>query len=293
MITGPPPWPGGATCAAAITFDVDAESPLHNALGAQAPRHMSALSWFGYDRVAVPRILAAWRRRGIRQTFFVPAWCMERYAPLVEEMLADGHDVGLHGDRHETPYELANLDEERRCVERGIEAMDRLFGARPVGYRAPLYGLTPDTASYLAEVGIRYDSSLMGDDVPYVLETAGGELVELPVDWANDDWPQYVQSFEFAYHMTTRAPAAAMEVFAAELAAARRHGGLWIAVWHPFVSGRIARFEAVLGLVDELLADPTVWVATLADVERHVDGLRDSGAWAPRRDRVAVGDADG
>jgi peptidoglycan/xylan/chitin deacetylase (PgdA/CDA1 family) len=286
VIENPPPWPGGATSAAAITFDVDAESPLHYALGAKASRHLSALSWFGYDRVAVPRILSAWRRRSLRQTFFVPAWCMERYAPLVEEMLADGHDVGLHGDMHETPYELGDPDDERRCVERGIETMDRLFGVVPAGYRAPLYGLTPETVRLLAEAGLRYDSSLMGDDVPYVLETPAGELTELPVDWANDDWPQYVQSFEFAYHMTTRAPARALEVFAAELSAARRHGGLWIAVWHPFVSGRLARFDAVLALVDELLADESVWLTTLADVERHVGELRASGAWSPHRERV-------
>jgi peptidoglycan-N-acetylglucosamine deacetylase len=44
------------------------------------------------------------------------------------------------------------------------------------------------TAELLAEEGFLYDSSLMGDDVPYLLSTPKGELVELPVSWATDDW---------------------------------------------------------------------------------------------------------
>jgi peptidoglycan/xylan/chitin deacetylase (PgdA/CDA1 family) len=282
MIMNPPPWPNGARCAAAVTFDVDADSSLHAALPETAYRRVSALSYFGYDQIAVPRITAAYRRLGVRQTFFVPAWCMERYPAIVESILAGGHEIGLHGYIHELSYEHASLERERDWLGRALEVAERLTGTRPTGWRAPTYGFSPDTALVLAEAGFRYDTSLMGDDVPYRLRTPAGELLELPVDWANDDWPQYVQSFEFEYYSTTRAPDRAMEVFRAELDAAREYGGLWIGVWHPAVTGRPARFKRVVELIEELLEAGDVWVATLDEIARHIEDVTARGLWAPR-----------
>ena len=41
-----------------------------------------------------------------------------------------------------------------------------------------------------------------------------------------------------------------MEVFRAEFDSAWNHSALWVSVWHPFVSGRLARFDATVGLID-------------------------------------------
>jgi peptidoglycan-N-acetylglucosamine deacetylase len=66
-------------------------------------------------------------------------------------------------------------------VRRSIEVIERHTGRRPRGNRSPLYNLSIHTAELLAENGFIYDSSLMGDDVSYLLSTPKGELVELPV----------------------------------------------------------------------------------------------------------------
>ena len=75
-----------------------------------------------------------------------------------------------------------------------IEVIERVTGRRPRGWRAPLYNFSHRSADLLVSRGFRYDASLMGDDQPYLLETDGGRLVELPSHWGLDDWPQYVQS---------------------------------------------------------------------------------------------------
>ena len=49
----------------------------------------------------------------------------------------------------------------------------------------------------LAERGLVYDASLMGDDIPYVLNTSSGDLVTLPAQWCIDDWPHYAHNMEF------------------------------------------------------------------------------------------------
>jgi hypothetical protein len=42
----------------------------------------------------------------------------------------------------------------------------------------------------------RPSPSITGDDVPYILQTDQGELVELPSHWGLDDWPQYVHNMD-------------------------------------------------------------------------------------------------
>ena len=37
-------------------------------------------------------------------------------------------------------------------------------------------------------MGMRYDSSLMEYDVPYLIESPNGSLVELPISLILDDW---------------------------------------------------------------------------------------------------------
>jgi hypothetical protein len=82
--------------------------------------------------------------------------------------------------------------------------------------------------------------------------------------------------------MPIAAPARAMEVFRAEFDAAWAHGGLWVSVWHPFVSARLARFDAVIGLIDYMVAKGGVWFARLDEIHDHVKAVIAAGAWAPR-----------
>jgi hypothetical protein len=77
-------------------------------------------------------------------------------------------------------------------------------------------------------------------------------------------------------------PDRALEVFQAEIDAALAHGGMWIGVWHPFVSGRPPRLQRVR----MLLSRGDVWVASLAEIAAHVVELERAGTWAPRRERV-------
>ena len=95
MIANPVPWPNGARCAAAITLDMDADSLVHLDHPEDSIGRVSAISMLRYGpEVGVPRMVETYRRFGLRQTFFVPAWCIEHYPRAVEAMVADGHEVG-------------------------------------------------------------------------------------------------------------------------------------------------------------------------------------------------------
>lgn len=286
MIRNPVPWPNGARCAACVTFDMDADSLVHIAHPADGHRRVSAISMLQYGpQVAIPRIVESYRRLGLRQTFFVPAWCIETYPGAIEAILEGGNEIAHHGFLHEHPNELPP-EEEAHWLDRGIEVITRATGRRPRGWRAPLYNISDRSPGLLIERGFSYDASLMGDETPYILKAANGELVELPTHWGLDDWPQYVQSMDLDYMMPIRAPSHGFEAFRQEFEAIHRHGGLWVPVVHPFATGRLARWEIFAGFLAGLVERGDVWLAPMEEIAAHVRGLVDAGLHAPRYEHV-------
>ncbi len=272
MISNPVPWPDGKRAALAITFDVDTDSLLHIAYPDRAPDFLASMSWLKYDETAVPRLLGIFRAFSLQQTFFYPAWCMEHYPDLVELILKDGHEIAAHGYLHEAANDTSK-ERQIYWLEKQIDVIERMTGKRPRGWRAPLYSASRHTPTLLAERGFSYDSTLMGDDVPYVLDTPGGSLLELPTHLAMDDWAHFAHAHEFDYVMPIRSPDEAFAVYDAELQSARRHGGMVIAVWHPFVTGRLSRIDRMIAWLDEVFEAGDVWVASLEAIADHVRDL--------------------
>ena len=286
MINNPVPWPNGAKCAVAITFDMDTDSLIHLEHPADGISRVSALSMLRYGpEVGIPRILETYKQLDIQQTFFVPAWCIENYTSVVKSMVDGGHEVAHHGYLHENPV-AQSREEERHWLRRGIRIIENITGQRPRGWRAPLYNFSANSVDLLIEEGFQYDASLMGDDVPYILKTEKDELVELPSHWGMDDWPQFVQSMDLDYMMPIKAASRGMEVFRDEFDAMHEYGGLWVAVWHPFATGRLARWRQVVKLIEYMQGKGDVWFARMEDIASHVRLCIDDGRYKPRVDKL-------
>lgn len=275
---GPVAWPGGHRAAASFAFDVDAESAVLSAApGSQHRPGVMSHQAYG-PLVGVPRILRLLERRGVAATFFVPGYTAERYPGVVRDVVAAGHEVAHHGYLHEglrgVPPEV-----EARWFDRGLLALERAAGVHPVGYRAPMWEPTWYTPELLHSRGLLYDSSLMDAEVPYELSVAGGaaSVVEVPIHWALDDWERYC----FVPGVSEGAiasPAAVHAEWSAELEGLRADGGCFVLTSHPFLSGRPSRAAVLDALVGQALDAGDVWVATHAEIARHVRSL----ALAPR-----------
>lgn len=286
LLGNPIKWPGGARCAVAFTWDMDADSSLHLDNPARADTMISTASYLRYGpKIAIARLIKIYRRYNLKQTFFVPGWCIERYPEAVDQILEAGHEVGLHGYLHERLNELS-FEAEKYWLERGIEAYRKHIGHNPAGWRAPTYTFSKHSLKLLVENGLTYDSSLMGDDQPQLLSCDAGTMIELPTSWALDDWPQYMHNEDYHFMMPIKAPDEAIRVFEAEFEAAWSHGGLWISVWHPFLSGRLSRVGAVIALLERILEKGNVWMAPLGEIAEYARDLARSGEWTPREDRL-------
>jgi len=59
-------------------------------------------------------------------------------------------------------------------------------------------------------------------------------------------------------------------------------GGLWIGIWHPFVSGRLSRWLRVEKMIEYMMNTGEVWFATLEEIAWHILDCRQNGAYQPR-----------
>ena len=284
MIQNPIPWPNGAKCACAITFDIDADSLIHVARPGNSHNRLYPISMgkYGPD-IAVPRILETYKRLGIKQSFFVPAWCIDQYAPVMEKILEGGHEIGHHGLIHEDPIETMG-DRQRVAFEKALSIHERVCGGKPKGYRAPVYNITPQVVDLLIEHGFAYDSSLMGDDIPYLLEKDGNSIAEVPVHWGCDDWPPFAHYEEIGYMMHVQPPSTGYQGFFEEFEAQYEAGGFFMMIVHPFLTGRLARWRVVEKWLENTMATKDVWFARLDEIVDHMRSVEQSGAYTPRKD---------
>ncbi|GAB3466498.1 polysaccharide deacetylase [Streptomonospora sediminis] len=253
--------PDGTVC---LTFDFDAIS-LWMSRGMNSPGPYSR-GEFGAH--AVPRLLRLLDARGLPSTWFVPGHTADTYPELVGDIARAGHEIGLHGYAHE-PVSALDAGTERAALVRSAEVLTAAAGTAPVGNRTPSWDFTDATADILEELGLAYDSSLMATDyTPYRVRSgdrapADGPfefgrrtpLVELPVSWSLDDYPQ----FEYL-----RAPGLLMpglrrpqEVFANFLddvvyMAREEPGGVCVITFHPQVIGRGHRMLGLEWFLDRL-----------------------------------------
>ena len=243
-----------------LTFDFDALSPwvLEMAAG-----NVAALSRGEFGAVAVPRILDLLERHGIPATFFIPGHTALAYPDLVRRIHAAGHELGHHGWVHEG-LSQATPAQEREYLQRGLEALDRVVGVRPLGYRAPGVDVSVNTVEILLEHGFLYDASFSGTDFePYYLrrgdrfppdgEYVFGESVDLvgiPFSWGMSDF----QYFEFVPGFTSRQdpPSTVYEIWHGELVWAHANvpGGVYDLTMHPQAIGRGHRLVMVERLIE-------------------------------------------
>jgi peptidoglycan/xylan/chitin deacetylase (PgdA/CDA1 family) len=273
-------WPDGKTAAAAFTFDVDAESAVlwgpSGTLEAVGAR-MSVMSHQAYGPlVGVPRILDLLERHQIASTFFVPGHTADRYPEAIRSIVAAGHEIAHHGYLHEQPTKLT-LEQEIDVLDRGLAALADVAGVRPSGYRAPMWDLSWRTPALLAERGFLYDSSLMDSDHPYELAITPGadqSLVEIPIQWALDDWEQYCYLPDVSGSGLIESPRKAREIWQLEFDGLRRVGGCWVLTNHPFLTGRPSRAAELDDLMRYVLEHDDVWTTNLAAIAEHVRTLQ-------------------
>lgn len=275
-------WPDGFRAAAVISVDVDAESGILTD-HPQTAAHLNVVAHQAYDALAgVPRLLRILERQALPGTFFVPGFTADRWPDLIRTIRDVGHEIGHHGYQHE-PVHGVDEATERDYLVRGLDALERVAGVRPTGYRAPKFKLNFRSPRLLVEHGFRYDSSLMDSDVPYRLATGvepdSPTLIEMPVQWALDDWSQFAFMPGILPGTTIESPSKALDLWMLELEASVAEGACFMLTLHPYLSGRPSRAHAIEQLIERMKSIDGLWIATAGDVAEHAAALDLPARW--------------
>ena len=111
----------------------------------------------------LPRFLELCARLSVTATLFVVGVDLrrERYARLIAAAAAAGHQVMSHSHSH--AYDLSRWPRARIVddVAASVAAIEAVTGARPTGFRAPGYNLSPALLDAVVDVGLRWSSSLL------------------------------------------------------------------------------------------------------------------------------------
>ncbi len=272
-------WPGGARVAVMLTFDFDAETGWLS----RDPEHRDrpgVLSQGTYGaRVGVPRLLALLAAERVPATFYIPGWVAETHPEPCRAIRDAGHEIGHHGYLHERA-DAKDPEGERLAFARGREALEKVLGVRPAGYRAPGWDLTPITLDLVRQHGMTYSSNLMGDVFPYV--HPGTDIVELPVQWTLDDAPYWLFHPKYL-NRTLVPPEHVFGVWRDEFLGMYEWGGLFNLTCHPQIVGQPSRLLWLRRLIRFIKGRRGVWWATGREVADHWRSRAAGGDGLPSR----------
>jgi peptidoglycan/xylan/chitin deacetylase (PgdA/CDA1 family) len=200
-------------------------------------------------------------RHGVRSTFFLEGEHGRDRPSAVADLVARGHELGMHGWAHE-PWSTLPPDEEDVLAARATDTLAEAAGVRPEGFRAPGGARTDHTPAVLQRLGYAYDASL-GDGMRPGQLAPG--LAQVPFVWPGVD----------GFHYLRDEPADPFDVQRAWLASldkAAEAGGLFLLICHAPITAiddrRLAALEAVVAAA---VADERVDVVTAGELAEGVD----------------------
>jgi peptidoglycan/xylan/chitin deacetylase (PgdA/CDA1 family) len=217
---------------------------------------------------ALPRLLDELDIHGLEATFFVEAINCELYPDALREIAAHGHELGVHGWRHE-PWAMLPAGRERRLLERAREAF-AACGLDARAFRPPGGELTEHSEALLRELGYDWCSPAGG------AAALRDGLAFAPFEWELVD----------AYHLMVRfgelrrrhgdgvAPIPAADL-ASRLARSLAGGGdFQTLILHPFLmldEEWFAGVRRLLAMIAGLAGEGRLWVVSGG---RFADWLR-------------------
>ncbi|MBT9470528.1 MAG: polysaccharide deacetylase family protein [Pseudomonadota bacterium] len=264
-------WPQGRTLAAMIVVPIEHHmlnptgKPFKHPGAMVTPypdlRHYTTRD-YGL-RVGVFRILKELKTAGLKAVFPINAALLQRARPLVDAILADGHEIAAHGlDTDHIHWGGLDLDVETKWVA-ATRAAFTAAGLHPRVWMSPARQQSFATLDVIAAGGFDVCLDWEHDSVPVAMRTDAGMVSAVPLSselddrlllgdrrQTEDEWVD--QILEAARYMTSEAP---------------RYGGQVLGFsLTPYIAGQPFRIAALRRLLGALADDGAVWSASASEI---------------------------
>ena len=158
-------------------------------------------TWDGFEsriEKSCREFLEILNRHNTKATFFVLGYLAEKHPELIKSIHDAGHEIGSHGYGHNQIFKLTPEEFSREIVKTD-DAIMKITGKKPIGFRAPIFSITAESywaLDTLASNGFKYDSSvfpvfnyrygiLKSDRFRHTISTEkGNRIYEIPVSTA-------------------------------------------------------------------------------------------------------------
>ncbi|MEJ0023442.1 MAG: polysaccharide deacetylase [Alphaproteobacteria bacterium] len=215
------------------------------------------------NRIGAFRILKALKTAGLKAVFPFNALALNRLAPLVDAIIADGHEIaacGLSPDH----IHWGGLDS---AVEADWIAETRArfdaAGLKPRAWMSPARQQSFATLDLVAAEGFDICLDWEHDTAPTRLKTKSGDVYALPLSNELDDRVLMIERRQSEQEWAT-------QILDAEACLAAEHdraGGQVLGVGlTPYICGQPFRVAALRRLLGDLSTRPDAWTASAAEI---------------------------
>ena len=264
----PVAWPGGEHVALWITvpfefFPLDAQGQPFRPLGALDRLYPDFWSYSNRDyglRIGIYRIMRVLDGLGLGATAAVNAAVATRYPRIIEEVTLRSWEIMASGmDMGQPHHGNLSVEDERNLVRSARDILTEATGNPVGGWHSPGHSESMHTLQLVKECGFEYVADWANDDLPYMLHTAAGPLLSMPLTYEWSDRLLLVQ-----HNLTVEDyEAQVMRAFQQLRAEAdQRDGGrilsLSVSPWIMGYPHRIATLERLLG---RILESGSIWHA--------------------------------
>ena len=228
------------------------------------------MAWGQYgNRVGVPRILRLLKKYDVPATFYVPAVAALLHPDEQRQVIAEGHEIGIHSWIHELNSVLS-YEAESDIMNRAADTLEKITGVRPVGVAHRLVGLLAAHAAHHQGDGAAL--RLLADGGRGLLRADPRRRADRRGRAAGRMGARRRGLFHHA-PPPVAAPADADRGGARHLQrefdAAYEEGGICQITCHPHIIGYRSRIWIIEELIRHAKSRPGVWFATHADVAAY------------------------
>ena len=137
------------------------------------------------NRVGVFRILEALEDADVKATFAVNGEIAKRYPPLIDAIVAAGHEIAAHGiSTDHIHHETMSADDENGLIQNTTSCFDEL----PKGWLSPARNQSSRTLELLAKTDYQYCLDWEMDQVPVQANTPNGNVTLVPNNYELSDF---------------------------------------------------------------------------------------------------------
>jgi allantoinase len=264
-------WPGNRAVAALIIVPLEffmlnpSGKPFKHPGAMVTPypdlRHFTSRDYG--NRVGVFRILKALKAAGLRATFPTNAVLLTKKRPLIDAILAEGHEIAAYGwDTDAIHYGGIDPKLEADYVAKTRAAFDAAC-LNPRTWMSPARQQSASTPDLIKAAGFNICLDWESDAVPWQMRTDHGPLTCVPVSNEMDDRKMLIEQRQSEAEWRDQI-LAARNLLVEE---ASRFGGQVLSfTLTPYVTGLPFRIWALREVLASLGTDPDVWSATASEI---------------------------